>query len=53
MIQSWKNTKCNMMLELPRESVMQLDANTTIKYLHTNDTAKEVLTKLKVYNKSQ
>ncbi len=32
---------------------MQLDANATNKYLRTNGTAKEVLTKLKVYSKSQ
>ncbi|KAL3793905.1 hypothetical protein ACHAW5_007068 [Stephanodiscus triporus] len=53
MIKSWKNTKCNMMLELPRESAMQLDGDATIEYLRSNDTAKEVLAKLKACSESQ
>ena len=47
MRQSWKKTKCNMMLELPKESTMQSDLDTAIEYMHTNDMAKAVLKQLK------
>ena len=53
MIQAWKNTKCKLMLELPKESAIQPTADATIEYLRTNDTAKEVLAKLNEYRGSE
>ena len=53
MIQAWKNTKCNLMLELPKESAIQPTADATIEYLRTNDTAKGVLAKLNEYRGSE
>ena len=47
MTESWKKTKCNMIFDLPKESTMQSDLQTTIAYLHSNDAAKEVMSKLK------
>jgi len=47
MTESWKKTKCNMLFDLPKESTIQPDIKTTIEYLHTNNAAKEVMSKLK------
>ena len=49
MSRSWKETKCNLILELPKESAMQIDKDSTVRYLRTNDIAKVVLAKLKGY----
>ncbi|KAL3827649.1 hypothetical protein ACHAXA_000522 [Cyclostephanos tholiformis] len=49
MTNSWKKTKCNLMLELPKESAMQIDADSTVTYLSTNTIARDVLAKLKGY----
>ena len=47
MIQAWKKTKCKLMVELPIESTMQLDVDTTIDYLRNNDTTKDIIDRLK------
>ena len=47
MMQAWKKTRCKLMVELPIESTMQLDVDTTIDYLRNNDTTRDILDRLK------
>jgi len=47
MTKSWRKSKCNMMLDLSKESAMQPDLDATLLYLRTDESAKFVLEKLK------
>eukprot|EP00581_Thalassiosira_minuscula_P018472 CAMPEP_0183726252 /NCGR_PEP_ID=MMETSP0737-20130205/22870_1 /TAXON_ID=385413 /ORGANISM="Thalassiosira miniscula, Strain CCMP1093" /LENGTH=1250 /DNA_ID=CAMNT_0025957549 /DNA_START=32 /DNA_END=3784 /DNA_ORIENTATION=+ len=47
MMQSWRKTKCNMLLDLPKDATMQLDLDATFAYLRMDATAMAVVAKLK------
>lgn len=51
MTQAWKKTKCNMMLDIPKESAMTTDLDAAIELLRTDETAKDLMRKLKDFSK--
>jgi hypothetical protein len=41
--QAWRKTKCNKMLQLPREASIQPDVDATVCFLRSDETAKAVI----------
>ena len=46
-MQGWRKTKCNMLLDLQKNAASLLDVDSALEYLHNDSKAKEVMSTLK------